>query len=462
MNRGATRIGLLVLAGIGAVFVVRQLYVGTPLPGTRSLLVYPAVAIAALALAGAEWLGRRRASLVAACLALALFVSNARRIGSGDTVPATLLPYALVRHGTLALDLVLPVHESRPYWVSPGGGRLWSEYPVASGLLALPVYLPAVLGPHEPAAIAEAEKLSAALIAAVSVGFVLAILLALGAPLPFAALATLLYAAGSPVLSTSAQALWQHGPSALALSGMIWALLRARADRRFDGIAGLFAGVAVATRPTDVLIVAALWLALLVERRPAALRFALAAAGPAMLVAAYQTVAFGAPWRTGYDYAAPRFGAEQHLFELLLSPTRGLLLYVPWVLLSAIGIIMGLRRDRLYGAMGAGIAATIGLYAFWPMWWGGWCYGPRLLADLMPLFAAGLAPLAASPRRWMPWLAVTGALAVLLHGSFVFNSRSERSRRLFAVDDEEAAMDWSRHPIPALFPGRNARSSGEG
>jgi hypothetical protein len=448
------RLTLLSAAACSAAIIVRQLYTGgARLFGTRpSIYLFAVVAgifLAAAMLVVPSW---RRAPALAAALSFALFVSNGRRINSGDTKPAALVPYALVRNGTFSLDGL--VERPLPYWVVESGGRIWSRYPIAAPLLALPVYLPSVLGSSRAGSSPHSEKIAAALIAALSVGFVLAALSAAGAPRWLVATGTALYAAASPALSVLSQALWQHGPGALGIAVAIWAALRARADSRFSSAAGLAAGLAAAARPTNAIVTLALLAWAATRGRAAALRYAAAASIPALLTAAYDAAAFGAPWRTGYGGEATAFdhpfGAG--LAGVLLSPTRGLLPYVPWALFGIAGLALGARRDWLWRALLAGFVSVVALYAKWHEWSGGsFAYGPRLLSDLTPILAVGLAPLAAAPRRWLAApLAVAGLAGGWMAGLGAFGYKTPAASAVYdAVGDE--VMDWSRYPLIRPF-----------
>ncbi|HVI75608.1 MAG TPA: hypothetical protein VM683_11550 [Anaeromyxobacteraceae bacterium] len=456
----AWRRALLALAALLAAVLVRQLYTaGAPLPGLRGPGVYPVAALVALCLAGYALPGGwRRAPLAAGALAFAVFVANDRVIASGDTHGTALLPYRIVRDRSLTLDGLIP--PPAPYWVVERGGHAWSRYPVAAAVLAVPVYLPAALGPGRPGALPQTEKLAAALFSAVSVGFVLAALRRAGAPPWLVVAATALYALASPVLSTTSQALWQHGPGVLGLSGALWAALRARDDDRWAAVAGAFCGLAIAARPTDVILAAGVVAALAARGwRPLALGVLGTLPGP-VLVAAYQVVAFGSPWATGYGSEAAAFTTPlgEGLWAVLLSPTRGLLAFVPWAAVGALGLARGARRDPLAAGVAVATAATLVMYARWHGWWGGWCYGPRLLADVTPALALGLAYAAPWPRRALvPALAATGMLALALNGIGAFASRSAVAQAVYTADGASLAMEGWRWP-PARLLGLGARS----
>ncbi len=138
-------------------------------------------------------------------------------------------------------------------------------------------------------------------------------------------------------------------------------------------------------------------------------------------------------------------GMAAHLGGLLFSPSRGLLIYTPCVLIPfylAIRYRATLPRPGLALLSIAMFAATSGVLIFFPIWWGGWCYGPRQLADTVPwlvlLAVLGLRaardapPPAAIVRR----LEVT-ASALLLAVSLALNAAGALS---------PAAMDWNALP----------------
>jgi hypothetical protein len=444
--RAAGALGVVAL--LAAALTAAELFrAGVPLGPLRKPLVYHLAAAAALSCAGWLWLrrGRRAAPACFAAVFLALALANDRRLPSGDTQPALLLPYALVRHGTLALD-GLVLEKPAPPWVEVREGRLWSHYPIATGLLALPVVLPAALGPGAP--LSHAEKLAAALMAAASTGFVLATLLRLAVPLGLAVLGASAYAFGSPVFSTAAQALWQHSGGVLALSAALWCTVRSRSDSRYDGPAGLCAGVGAAARMTNLLAAAALVAEQALRGIRPGLRAAVGLAVPLALVALYNTTVFGGPLRTGYGLEPAHFGEHPGagLLGTLFSPTRGLLTYVPWAPLAVLGLALGARRDRLFGLALAAVAGNVVVHGLWNDWPGGWCYGPRLVSDAMPLLALGLAPLLTGERRWAaPVLVAAAALAIWLHWLGAQRFDTPLAQDVYLGSDVHA-MEWWRYP----------------
>jgi len=75
---------------------------------------------------------------------------------------------------------------------------------------------------------------------------------------------------------------------------------------------------------------------------------------------------------------------------------------------SFLGMALSWRRHGapLVRAVSLGILPTLLLYGNWINWWGGWSYGPRLLADLTPFLTICLVPVVVRLEtiyqpRWM-------------------------------------------------------------
>jgi hypothetical protein len=146
---------------------------------------------------------------------------------------------------------------------------------------------------------------------------------------------------------------------------------------------------------------------------------------------------------------------------LMISPSRGLLIYCPYLIVIA-GALVAFRR-YLNGAglllpAGLAIAGHTALFACYNGWHGGSSYGPRYFADLLPWFvlATAIAVQAiANVRAAMPVWRTSTVVALLVAcfawGAFV-HSRGANSMkawfwnaRSIAVGQDEAAKEW-QHP----------------
>ena len=401
---------------------------------------------------------------------LIVFLANGRTISGGDSVPAKNLPLSILLHGNFYLDqLVTPGQKKIPYYLRESGGHYVSDYPVGAALMALPFYVPSVVCGVSPSSrvFAELEKISAATIVAFS-----ALLLYLAAARVtanwMAMLLTLVYAFGTTSLSVSSQALWQHGPAQLALAAAIYCLVRAREDPRWAGYAGLPLAFEVITRPADALIAAPLGLYVLIYYRREIWTFITAAIPPLLFQLWYSAIYFGSPLRIQFLTEPTSVGSQtvapsglwttsltNGLAIAMLSPGRGLLFYSPIFILSLAGLVIAWRKngDVLLRYLGVGAILTILLIAKWHKTSGGESFGPRLLADLAPIMAFALFPLADSIRERRALavaFAVLGAWSITANASGAFVGY--RGWNQWALNDAEKRLWlWGDNPVVDPF-----------
>ena len=144
---------------------------------------------------------------------------------------------------------------------------------------------------------------------------------------------------------------------------------------------------------------------------------------------------------------------------LLFSPTRGLLVFSPFLLFLVLAWrhLPRAPRDRgerfLTLAMSVGVILQILLYAKTD-WRAGTSWGPRYMTDLLPLLLWMLVPGVAALRglgRAGFLLAVGAAVAIEAIGAFWYTGATERA--IFAVasgpQQMRAAWDWRNAPFVA-------------
>lgn len=395
----------------------------------------------------------RGGRLVTAALGLgvlAAYLANGREIGTYDTEPTSLLPRAILRGDGLHLDRFAPIVREPDgrlaAYVARKRGHVVSRYPVGPALLALPVYAvgSAVLDRTRPgwdrnvltewAGSKVLAKYAAATIAALAVVVLHRLLRRFATPRA-ATLAALAAGLGSDLWVVGGQALWQHGPAALALGCALLLLVDPSPSRLRFVLAGLASGALVAFRAIDVAFAApiAAWVAWHQPRR-----LGLFASFPVAIAAAllgYNLHYFGTPLGgqaelealhpTLHGVDGPWSGdLLAGLAGTLFSPARGLFVYTPWAALALATAPRWWRSARtipLVPWASWGLVAYLLLLSKYAVWWGGFCYGPRYWTDAVPLLAAMLAlALDAARRPGGRWLragfATTIGWAVALQG----------------------------------------------
>ncbi len=161
-------------------------------------------------------------------------------------------------------------------------------------------------------------------------------------------------------------------------------------------VAGALLVLAYVMRPTTGLLVplTALWL-LLYHRQ--GLPYFLAAVAVAVAGVALMNGALYGHVQPPYNRMARLQFATMGsgLLGNLVSPSRGLLFFAPWVAFAAVGVWKAFMDKALHPLFKLLAVASVAHYcvvACFSQWWGGWCYGPRLLYETTPELTLLLVP----------------------------------------------------------------------
>ena len=420
-----------------------------------------------------------RASLIIALCCLVVYNANGRAISAGDAIPARYLPFAILEHRTILLDPIAsvtsqgrklpddPKNLEGAFWMLPtADGHRVSLYSIVLPVLISPLYVPAVMYMDQTgwtdARIDHVgrvmEKLTASFIAALSAAL-LFLVLRRRADTRIALLLTAAYAFGTSTWVISSQALWQHGLAQLLIVGvMLFVTAPSTVPRTIA--AGLLCGLIVGNRPPDAVLAGALGAYAMFWAGRRAPLFAVAAAVPLALVLFYNITLVGAPGG-GYallgDLSFMRTDVgwvRQGIAGLLVSPTRGLLVFSPFLLFLALAWrhLPASRAERgLTLAMGLGVLAQVLGYAMTD-WRAGLSWGSRFLTDLTPMLIWMLVPVVVALRRHArTGFAATVIVAVAIQaiGAFTYTSTTDLPIFAAPVGKREMlpAWDWRNAPF---------------
>ncbi len=409
-------------------------------------------------------------------LLLVIYNSNLQAVHSSDTFPARFLPFSLLLNHNLYLDqwmervLAEPMGVHGAYFAARSHGHWMSAYPIITPLLLTPLYvLPAwwiscQSPPLPPSSVGYVviantmEKLSASLIAAMS-GAVLFLAFRKIASRNVSLVVALIYGLTSNTWAISSQALWRHGLTELSFAFLLWALFRVPDSPSAPFWAGLALAVATANKPLEaVLIVPFLlyfarghWKSLLLLLTPlvaiGSLVFAYNLHFFARLLGGYPTLTLVTEGGAHFPFLA-RLAVG--LPGSLVSPSRGLLVYTPWAAFA----FWGAARLWKEKSPGWSRPLIVALAAAWVVqvgagdWWGGWCFGPRYLTDLLPFFAWFLVPVWASIRA-RPVLRVAFAATVAIAlwvqvvGAFYYPAGNWDASPVDVEVEPQRCWDWS-------------------
>lgn len=417
------------------------------------------------------------AAVIVFALTLSVFLfSRIRQVA--DSHYSMLLSQSLVSRGSFALDsYALPRHE--PVWhgyyfkngpiyqLEVAQGRLYYHLPPGSSVLSAPFVAAFNLlgisparadGSYDPRGEVMIEAgLAALLMAALAVIFFHTARLVL--PLRWSVTVALGAAFGTQVYSTASRALWSDTWGILLLGVALFLLLRGEVKGRGPNpwlLATLLAWTYF-VRPTFSVHIAAVSVYLFVFRGRLFPAYALTGAAWLALFVCYSWLHFGRLLPSYYSASRLEFDSFwEALAGNLVSPARGLLVYVPALLYVAFLVVRyraTLQHRRLVWLSAAVIAGHLVAISSFNHWWGGHSFGPRLSTGLVPWFVL-LAVLALRAMLdWREknstaarplWRAQLACGATLLIASMFINARGATSHATWLWNMRPAEID--QHP----------------
>ncbi len=403
-------------------------------------------------------ISRRRDVLIAAALALVSFIvfnANMRSITAVDTYAARYLPLSIWQNQTLTLDpiaaevaqghvvVTVASEASDAFWIRKGvGDHLVSLYPVLTPLAVAPFYLPVVLyldqtGWHPlrvDMAARVMEKLSASLLAAVTVALVY-LLLRRRTEARTAILLATVFAFGTTTWVVSSQALWMHGLGALLVAATMLVLTGPSTPAR-SILAGLLCALIACNRQPDTILALGLGIYGLWWAGRRAPLFVAAGLVPAGILLTYNLAivgnAFGAYALYGPEAIHTYLDRNpiDGFLGLLFSPARGLFVFSPFLLFLLFSA-RRLFRDPDANGLTVIVAAVVVLqviaYGFGD-WRQGVSWGPRWMTDALPILMWMLPPVVAGlamAGRIVFGLACVASVAIQIVGAFWYTGISD-------------------------------------
>jgi hypothetical protein len=356
------------------------------------------------------------------------------------------------RGGDLS-DYLTVLKKNDFYAIEYPRGRPHTVFPIGVSLLAAPVIaIVAFVDPSYKEMLREkvpanTERILASTLGAAAAVVFFWLIYDYFQHLSIALASTAIFSLCTSMWSTATRALWQHGPLVLMLVVAMLLLQRARKNPALIQFASLPLAMAYLIRPTAAVPIVILSAYVFALYRRWFLRYV----GWAILIAApwiaFNVEIYGA-FLPPYYMGQVSYGSESAfpiaLTGNLISPARGLFIYSPVLLCALTGFGFALRESdqrSLHLAYATIVLATLFTVSSLPTWgwWGGHCYGPRLMTDLVPYlsyFTAFNFPiLARLSRCWrnvlLSGIGVLAAASLAIHAQGAWRA---------------APMDWNVLP----------------
>jgi hypothetical protein len=344
--------------------------------------------------------------LIFAVTLLTFLISRVRQVG--DSRYCMLLSQSLLQHGSFALDdYRIPgvertgdgyVKDETLYQLEIIGSHVYYIFPPGSSVLSLP-YVALLKAIGVSAVNADGSYnlnnevrlqiiLAALLMAALASIFFFTSRLVL--PRGWSVLMALGGAWGTQVWSTASRAVWSDTWGIFLLGLVVWMLLAEAAGRhrlRPIVLASVLAWMYF-VRPTYAIPILAISVYILVFHRRLFVWYAVTGIVWLAGFIAYSWHNFGQALPNYYLASRLTFDHfGEALAGNLISPARGLLIYVPVILFVAY-LLVRYRKDLAFPRLA--LLALLVIVAHWivtsgfPHWYGGHSYGPRLMTGVVP------------------------------------------------------------------------------
>ncbi len=342
-------------------------------------------------------------------ISLAIFLASPV-VQVSDSRYTALLSECLLYHHSAALDVYSVPKPRNPGWGSRpqdtnayeleygGGGSITYYFPHGSSILSIP--LVAILNAIGVSAATPEGKFSlrgeviiervvaSILMAALTCVFFHSASLML--PVTWSFVVALGAALGSQIWSTASRGLWGHTWLVLLVGLVVDSLLTS--EHRRTRLHPIWLGTILAwsyfVRPTASPAIAATTIYVWIVHRDCFVAYAATGTAWAAAFAGYWLWSFGT-WLPPY-YSASRldfrdFGTA--LQGILISPSRGLFVYSPVAIFALYLLVRYWRRVEYRGLALLALTAIVmhlAIITGYPWWHGGYCYGPRVLTELIP------------------------------------------------------------------------------
>lgn len=431
---------------------------------------------------------------------LAIFALSPVRQFS-DAAYSLLVSEVLLRDGSFALDAVIerPLDPTRhpasargelPYHLREHRGHLYYQYPPGTSILSVPfvavshLFGMSALFPDGSYNYREERRMQLRLAALLMACFVVVVdrMATRLLPAPWGLTVTVAAALATQVWSTASRGLWSHTWAILLVVLAVDHLLRVEtgSGRLRPIVLATVLCWAYFTRPTMAIGVVGVGIYLALRHRHSIAAYGATVIGWLALFVTMSWTLYGTllpPY-----YRPGKLGTAEFWTGLagnLVSPSRGLLVFLPFLPVIGYWLVRYRRQSALMPLAALGcLAATAHLLviASFPIWWGGDGYGPRLMTDAVPwLVLVSLVAVQgrlaaehrAGPRRsgrFRVETCVAGALvaaAVFVHAvGALSHATNEWNWTPIRVDEApERVWNWRDPQFLAPFHARPGRGS---
>lgn len=315
---------------------------------------------------------------------------------TSDPLGTLLVSQSIIEHGTVKLDNFTKDRLDNFEWQTfQRDGHTFYSYPLGTSVFMIPFVAIANLT-HMDMEKRDHEIILQGRLAALSAALALMLIYLLARCYFSPAISlflTLILTFGSAISSTLANALWSMN---LTVIFILWSLLLLIKDKNGRKklnpyLLGFLLFSAFFCRPTTAIFILSVMIYLLIENRTVLAKSMLVFFPCLMAFLLFSLKVYHNVYPGNYNFSFSSDGYVNFNWVAflgnLVSPSRGLLIFSPFLILSFVGIgifFKKIYKNKLFWAVFISFVLHLVLLSKWKMWWGGGGFGNRLLTDSYP------------------------------------------------------------------------------
>lgn len=334
---------------------------------------------------------------------------------SSDVIPNTFFPYVFYKWKSFDFSPIsfylrqFDGGNKNPYFLVKVGEYKYSSYPILTGVIAFPIYLPflilnkitLLIYPENISKILLVGRLSAIILTSFSVAVFYKTLIKLNAKTAESLLFSLVFAFGTSLWSISSRGLWTHTSVVLIFTLYLYLLIVRKDSKLKFFVLGLLAGLAVLARQTSFIFALIITAYIFNNKRKYTLSHISGSSIPIILMFIYNKLIFGGFLTDGYALRQDIKWTNPILSGLVsqfITPGKGIIFTSPFLLfffLLNIKALFKLKNNlnnyfTLQKYLFFCVLAYILMYSKWYAWHGGNSFGHRFLTDVIPFMVMGI------------------------------------------------------------------------
>jgi len=316
-----------------------------------------------------------------------------------DAFGTFLTSQAIIEHKTIKLDAYSEVLPAYGYRIHGVNGHFYYLFPIGTPLLSTPfVWLANLRGDDmsilEPYGTNKSQSQLQNLLSALTTTVIFTLIYAICRyylNYAYSFLVTIIFVFGSSLISSLGTALWNLNFEIVFILSALLILVRENKYQTYDFkplLLGFLLFMAYLCRPTAIILILLVLIYTMLKNRSEFIKLAI------FLIIFFSIFTIFSIYE--FNHLLPEYYQQlkfdhklqiKIIYALLFHPSRGLLVYHPFLLIPFLGsliFINQVKNNLLFWLALIWVTVLLFVVSYYWNWWGGHSFGPRLLTDALP------------------------------------------------------------------------------